>query len=242
VPTFQNPTGTVLPGTARRRLVETAEARRVPVIDDQVLAELAFEATQQPPGLAWYHRGAPIVSVGSLSKLVWGGLRLGWVRAVAQTVAEIARLKAISDLGTDVLTQAVAVALFGPFGRGGRGSPAGVARAPRPACEPPAHVAACVGVRRAEGGQTFWVRLPGCDTGRFAQIALRHGVAVLEESSLAVVPSGGEHLRLPVTLPPETLAEAVVRLKAVWLEYRRLVCGSEAAAASPHVMVDRRHG
>jgi DNA-binding transcriptional MocR family regulator len=229
VPTFQNPSGAVLPIWARRRIVEIAEASRVPVIDDQVLAELAFDGTAQPPPLACYEGRVPVVSVGSLSKLVWGGLRVGWVRADEQTVAEVARLKAVADLGTDVLSQTVAVELFPRLDavaverrrelRARRDQLIGLLRAVLPAWE----------FSVPDGGQTLWVRLPGCEVRRFAQVALRHGVAVLEGSSLAVGEAGNEHLRLPLTLPAELLARGVERLKIAWLEYQGL-----QSASPPH--------
>ncbi len=220
VPTFQNPTGVVLPARARRRLVEFAEARQVAVIDDQVLSELAFDGAPTPGALACFGGDGAVLSVGSLSKLVWGGLRIGWVRADARTVAQIARLKAVSDLGNDVLSQMVAVALFARLD-------AVVAARQRELgarCEQLVQL-----LQRSlpawefevpEGGQTLWVRLPGCDARRFAQVALRHGVAVLDESSLAADGATGEHLRLPLTLPAAVLADAVARLTGAWREYR----------------------
>jgi DNA-binding transcriptional MocR family regulator len=191
------------------------------VIDDQVLAELAFDETAAIPGpLACYGDGGLALSVGSLSKLVWGGLRVGWIRADAQTAAELARLKVISDLGSDVLSQMAAVQLFARLD-------AVIATRRRELRERRDELSQLLGVALPgsefdlpPGGQTLWVRLPGCDTRRFAQVALRHGVAVLEESSLAAERSSYEHLRLPLTLPPDVLSDAVVRLGEAWRAYR----------------------
>ncbi|MBX6387287.1 MAG: PLP-dependent aminotransferase family protein, partial [Microbispora sp.] len=77
VATHHNPTGAVLPAAARRRLAETAAIARIPLVDDEVLAELGFPGEQAPPPLAAY--SDQVISIGSLSKLVWGGLRVGWV-------------------------------------------------------------------------------------------------------------------------------------------------------------------
>lgn len=56
-------------------------------------------------------RRAPALSVGSLAKAVWCGLRIGWVRGPAQSTERLARLKALNDLGRPVLVQALAARL-----------------------------------------------------------------------------------------------------------------------------------
>lgn len=230
VPTFQNPTGAVLSAWARRRVAAIAEASNTPVIDDQVLSELAIDEAIPPP-LASYQGRVPVISVGSLSKLIWGGLRVGWVRADERTAAEVARLKAVADLGTDVLAQSAAIELIARLPaiadarrrelRERRDLLVRLLRASLPTWkfETPA------------GGQTLWVRMPGCDSRRFAQVALRHGVALLEGSSLAAGQAGTEHLRLPFTPPPEVLADAVRRIEAAWLDHRNAAPGRPVSAA-----------
>jgi DNA-binding transcriptional MocR family regulator len=234
IPTFQNPTGAVLPPSARRRLLRAIEPRRVAVIDDQVLSGLAFDGAPTPGPLASYGQPGSVLSVGSLSKLVWGGLRVGWgglrvgwVRADCATVAQIARLKAVSDLGNDVLSQMVALALFERLDE----VLAVRRRQLGECCEELVELLrgslAEWELDVPQGGQTLWVRLPGCDTRRFAQVALRHGVGVLEESSLRAGDSRGEHLRLPLTLPAELVPEAVARLADAWREYRGLASAGD---------------
>jgi len=54
-----------------------AAAEGVPVVIDDVAAELGFPGSQVPP----VPLGDAVITVGSLSKVVWGGLRIGWIRA-----------------------------------------------------------------------------------------------------------------------------------------------------------------
>ncbi|GAA3819864.1 aminotransferase-like domain-containing protein [Amycolatopsis tucumanensis] len=216
VPAFQNPTGSVLPPHAARRVVALCESHGVPLVDDHVLADLALDGPRPAP-LA--RHGSGVISVGSLSKLIWGGVRIGWVRADPRTAADLARLKAVADLGTDVVAQAIGVALFARFGRlraerqaelrARRDQVVRDLRAALPSWE----------FRTPPGGQTLWIRLPGADSRRFAQFALRYGVALLEGTSLAAHESSGEHIRVPFTLPPEALSEAVRRLRKAWDDY-----------------------
>ncbi|MEV6251118.1 PLP-dependent aminotransferase family protein [Streptomyces sp. NPDC051742] len=220
---FQNPTGTVLPPLAGRRLVEAANALGVPLVDDEVLGDLAFDADatdgvleSSHPSLSSY---GEVIAVGSLSKVVWGGLRIGWVRGPAPLVSRLARLKALHDLGCDVASQLVAARILDGFTavrdarlrdlRAGHAHlRAELARLlPSWSCAP------------ATGGQTLWVRLPHGDGVSFAQLALRHGVAVLPGATTDALGGSVRHLRLHFLLPPEGLTEAVVRLAAAWAEY-----------------------
>ncbi|MEU2116723.1 PLP-dependent aminotransferase family protein [Streptomyces sp. NPDC016459] len=214
---FQNPTGAVLPPLAGRRLVEAANALGVPLVDDEVLADLAFDTASPPTApLASY---GEVIAVGSLSKTVWGGLRIGWLRGPASLVARLARLKALHDLGSDLPSQLTATRLLDDFGpvlaarlasvRAGHDHlRAELARhLPSWSCAP------------STGGQTLWVRLPHGDGVSFAQLALRHGVAVLPGSTTDALGGSVRRLRLHYLVPAEVLTEAVRRLAAAWAEY-----------------------
>ncbi|WP_020665910.1 PLP-dependent aminotransferase family protein [Amycolatopsis nigrescens] len=218
IPSFQNPTGSVLPALLRRRLAAAATAAGVPLIDDEVLAGLGFPGQETPPPLAVY--GDSVLSVGSLSKLVWGGLRVGWVRAPVPVVARLARLRAVHDLGGDLPAQLVAAELL----------PRLAELLERRAVRRQAghdHLRAELArllpdweVPPVPGGQTLWVRLPHGDGTSFAQAALRHRVAVLPGTGLDVTGGSTAYLRLPFLLPQEELTTAVSRLAGAWQDYR----------------------
>ncbi len=230
VPRFQNPTGTVLPPLAGRRLVEAANALGVPLVDDEALADLAFDA-----GAPWTPLSAygEVVAVGSLSKVVWGGIRIGWVRGPAPLIARLARLKALHDLGSDVPAQLAAARILDGFG------PVLAART-RTVRAGHAHLRAELARLLpswssvpATGGQTLWVRLPHGDGVSFAQLALRHGVAVLPGATADALGGSVRHLRLHFLASPEVLTEAVRRLAAAWAEYAP---GPEPARAALHAI------
>jgi DNA-binding transcriptional MocR family regulator len=110
ISTFHNPTGSVRPAAARRALVKATAASAVWLIDDEVLSDLAFPGVQVPPPLAAYSDA--VISVGSLSKSVWGGLRTGWVRAPEPLIARLARLLVVHNLGQNVPGQLAAAELL----------------------------------------------------------------------------------------------------------------------------------
>jgi len=207
---FHNPTGTVLPEPDRERFATTAG---VPLIDDEVLAELGFPGHPAPPPLARYRED--VITIGSLSKVVWGGLRVGWVRAPAPLVARLARIRTVLDLGGDIPAQLAAAHLLrhpvrAPAGNQERHDHL---RAELARHLPSWHAPA------VPGGQTLWVRLPRGDGRSFAQRALRHGVAVLPGSGLDADGGSTGHLRLHFLAEPARLTEAVHRLAAAWHGY-----------------------
>jgi DNA-binding transcriptional MocR family regulator len=190
----------------------------VTVIDDVTLADLLLSDAPAPAPLAALAPDAPnLVTVGSLSKLYWGGLRVGWVRAPAGIAARLAAAKAAADLGSTAYQQGIAAALVA-----GRHDEIVKWRAEwlRPRYE------AMAGALRSRlpdwqwdvpsGGLTLWARLPeGTESSAFAQAALRRGVAVVPGRLLSAADGGSRHVRLAFTLPPELLLSAVAALAGV---------------------------
>ncbi|MFF4191890.1 PLP-dependent aminotransferase family protein [Nonomuraea sp. NPDC001831] len=218
VPTARNPDGAVMDDPGRRRLAALAAAHDVPLVDDEVCAELCFSGGTPAP-VAAFGGGERMVTVGSLSKLVWGGLRVGWIRAAAPLVSRLARLRAVHDLGGEVFSQLAAVALLRRLDE---------VRESRVRALRRRHDHLCAELRArlpswtfepAQGGQTVWVRLPRGDAGSFAQVALRHGVAVPPGGSFDPLGGHAGHLRLHFLFPEEELSRAVCDLAAAWAAY-----------------------
>jgi DNA-binding transcriptional MocR family regulator len=238
IPTHHNPTGLIMPTGHRRRVAWLAAAHPDTLfVDDMTLAELPLGDNPPPPPLAALDPGQPnLVSVGSLSKLYWGGLRTGWIRASEGLIARVAAAKAAADLGSAAFPQAIIAALLndahddivkwrGEWLRARYDALTRALRAALPGWTWP----------EPDGGLTLWVRLPANqpDSGAFAQTALRHGVAVVPGRLLSASggasagASGGasegadasagpgparEYLRLAFAQPPDVLAEAAAAL------------------------------
>ncbi|GAA2811829.1 PLP-dependent aminotransferase family protein [Crossiella cryophila] len=231
--THHNPTGSTVSTLARRRIAEVAAEHAVPVIEDDALAGLALDGGEDPPNLATFAPPGVVITVGSLSKVVWGGLRLGWIRASTGQIAQLARIKSIHDLGSAVLEQLAAAELLPALPEIARRRGEQLRERHDHLCAQLAERLPSWRFRPAGGGQCLWVRLPGGDASAYAQVALRHGVAVLPGDSLSMDGSGADHLRIPFTAPPEDLTESVLRLAAAWRAYRR----TGHAPAAVHAMV-----
>ncbi|MFI9551219.1 aminotransferase class I/II-fold pyridoxal phosphate-dependent enzyme [Nonomuraea endophytica] len=218
VPTASNPSGAVMDVPSRRRLATLAAEHDVPLIDDEVCAELCFSG-ETPPPLASFTPGEQIITIASLSKVVWGGLRIGWIRAAAPLATRLARLRAIHDLAGEAVSQLAAVALL-------RRLPE--IRRDRTLVLRERHDHLCAELREwlpswsfepAQGGQTIWVRLPHGDTDAFAQVALRHGVAIPPGRAFDPVGGQGSYTRLHFLFTPRELSRAVAGLSAAWHSY-----------------------
>lgn len=230
MPTFHNPTGAVMPETCRRALAKLAREARVPILEDNTLADLSLSG-KAPPPIAAFDPAAPILTVGSLSKLFWGGLRIGWIRGSEELLARITRLKIMADLGGSLVGQLGAVRLLAQSER--------VKQARRREMrERLDRLTKLLGRslpswtwERPAGGLSLWVRLPHGDANAFAQVALRHGVAVVPGTLAS--PGGGcaDRLRIPFVLDAAPMREGVERLARAWTAYAG-PAGKRARAAS----------
>jgi DNA-binding transcriptional MocR family regulator len=219
IPTFHNPTGTLVPESERRAIATVAAELQLPLVDDVTLADVPLAAPPPPP-LAAFVPDAPILTVGSLSKLFWGGLRVGFVRGPEPVIRRLARLKLLEDHGSSVASQTLALALLARADEQ-RSRRTALAR------ERCAHLSALLARhlpewrwREPAGGLCMWVRLPGADATAFAEVAARYGVTVVPGPMCSPTRAFGEYLRLPFVLPPDVLDEGVGRLAAAWDAYR----------------------
>ncbi|MGH3171238.1 MAG: aminotransferase class I/II-fold pyridoxal phosphate-dependent enzyme, partial [Trebonia sp.] len=222
IPTYQNPVGTSLPLSARERVIALAAANPdVIFIDDMTLADVILSDSAPPPPLAELAPDLPnIVTIGSVSKTHWAGLRTGWIRAPEGIVAGLAAAKSAADLGSTAYQQAVVAALIA-----GQHDQIIKWRAewlrPRYAAIDSAlraHLPAWTWTR-PEGGLTIWARLPGdSDSEAFAQAALRRGIAVVPGRLLSVADDATDatnYVRIAYTQPPDQLAAAIETLAGI---------------------------
>jgi DNA-binding transcriptional MocR family regulator len=218
-PTFQNPTGTVMPKAARRELAQIVTELGVPVIDDATVAEINFGSAPPPPVAVDCPNGM-VLSIGSLSKLVWAGLRIGWIRAPEPIIQRLARLKSATDLGSPLLTQQIAVRLLGAVDD--------FRRMRRLQLKPRLDLLVTLlkhhlpewTFQIPTGGLFLWVKLPFGDSREFAQVAARHGVIVLPGPVMSCADEHVRFVRVPFLVEPKTLNRGVIRLASAWRDYR----------------------
>ena len=111
VPTFQNPAGVTLSEPRRRRLVEIARERELLVLEDNPYGLLRYEGDPLPPLFA-LDGGEYVLYLGTLSKILSPGIRLGWLVAPAPVLAKVNLGKQAADLCSSPLTQMFVDAYF----------------------------------------------------------------------------------------------------------------------------------
>lgn len=215
-PTHQSPWGSVLDDAGRAEIVAFAARTGTVVVDDRTLAELAFDPARRPRPLASFDPAAPVATVGSLSKAVWPGLRVGWVEAAPELVAALASRRMVDDLGGSVLSTSVALEIWDDC-------PRWTARRAAELAAAHAHLVARLArelpkweVAPASGGTGAWVRLPGADATLLARAAAERGVHVVAGPTLSAHGHATDRVRLAVTAPVPVLDVAVDRLVAAW--------------------------
>jgi DNA-binding transcriptional MocR family regulator len=218
--TFQNPVGGVMPLAQRRRLAQLVQERDMLLIDDQCLAGLCLVRDEPPPPIAAFAPDAPILTIGSISKMGWGGLRVGWVRAPEAIIARLGRAKAVADLGASLPGQLMAMRLLQSYA---------TLQAERVAllAERFELVSSLLGTllpswtwERPQGGLCLWVRLPVGTAADFAQVALRHGVSVVPGPVASPDGSFADYLRLPFGHQPAAVESGMRRLASAWAAYQ----------------------
>jgi len=228
IPEFHNPTGAVMDEPSRRRVLALLGGVDGYVIADETFVELNLEGVPAQAPLASYADSDRLVTVGSLSKAAWGGLRIGWARADAGLIRRLASARSGVDLSSPVLEQLVATEVLGEFdtilaerralARAHRDVLAGALadRLPDWRHRPPS------------GGLAIWVELPQPFSTSLAVLAREHGVALTPGPRFGGNGLLERYLRLPFTARPAELQAAV----SVLAEIAPRVAANEATAAS----------
>jgi DNA-binding transcriptional MocR family regulator len=220
IPTL-GPQGKVLDPAERSRLALTLAERSALVVDDTSQAGLTFQPA--PPPLAAYVQASNLVTVGSLTKLHWGGLRLGWIRGPAPLIASLTRAKVRADLGTPLLDQLLAARLVDNEEQ---------VRAERLVTLRTCLTHATTVLPNAlpelswqapNGGLSLWLRLPTGTATALTEVATLVGVAVVPGALLSPHGAADDHIRVVYARPREVFDEGVHRLAAAWNHYQRAV-------------------
>ena len=229
--TCHNPTGSNVDAEVRREVARIAVEFGVPLVEDMVLADLSLELPP-PPVATFARRSAPIIVVGSLSKVIWGGLRIGWIRAPAPIVSRLARLKAVADMGTSAVSQLVALELLPALeDRILDVQRREVKRSLELAEELFGTHTPNWRWTRPKGGRSLWIRLPHGDGQDFARLALSHGVALSAGTTLSFDGSFEPYVRVQFVQPPGLLREGVRRLGMAWDAYSAGMVGGAGSDA-----------
>jgi len=218
MPEYHNPTGRVMPEEQRDRVARLAEREGTVLIADETTAELGLDGQAPVPPFAVGRRA---VLLGSAGKSVWGGLRMGWIRADRELVQRIARLRSAVDLGTPIPTQLLLLELL-PHYEQILVERRSYLRASRD------YLAARLAERipewsvpRTAGGIASWVGLGAPLSSALALAAREEGLAIAAGPRFGIDGVFERFIRIPFTFAPDDLDRAVDALATAWDRVRR---------------------
>ena len=220
----QNPMGVDLSPERRERLAELALERNLFVLEDRVYADLRYEGSSGPSlrGAAPGH----VIQVNSLSKVVGGGLRIGWISARGPIFDRLSTIKQATDFHSPTLVQHIAARYLATDGyerQLARSLPYYRERRDVLMAALEQHLAGEYEATAPRGGHHVWVTLKRpVEERSFYSEAVRHGVSFTPGGAVTAERRQRTSLRLSFSLvEPDELEEGVKRLARALREVRR---------------------
>lgn len=228
IPDNQNPTGRTLPPAGRARLAQIIADTRTRTIVDESITDMWLDEAVPPPLAASLTSSRDLVmTVGSMSKSCWGGLRIGWIRAERSALTTIGALRPAIDMGTPIVEQLAAAKLLGRAEellperretlRARRALLLTLLDEHLPDWQPDP----------GKGGMSLWVRLPAPMSSALSAAASRMGLEIPPGPRFGVDGTLERFIRVPYTLPEEQLTAAIELLARAW----RSITGANTAVA-----------
>lgn len=210
-----NPTGYAADEWQFRSLARVCDELNLTVLEDLVLADLRYDGSRPTP-LAGLVRSAPVLAIGSISKLGWGGLRIGWLRAATSSLERLVRARLSDDLGSSIPSQVIAAGVLANFDQ--------VAQVRQNTLQIRAASASSYLQREMpewkitppQGGLSMWIELPLPVAEPLAQMSIRHGVSIATGSSASVGSQARSFIRLCFDRPEAQLLQGLSRLTTAW--------------------------
>lgn len=216
IPTYQNPTGRVMPESERRDLLKLAQRHRLVIVEDDPYSDLYYDAPP-PPALKSVDSYDGVVYLGTFSKILFPGLRTGYLAGPPVLINRLAQEKQYIDLHSNNISQWL-VTLFlnerqlaphlDTVRREYKKRRDVMAKALQRLC------ADTVEFSVPAGGFFFWCKLSGDGTSqRLLQEAAKNGISFVPGEAFYATPAANNEFRLCFTTHDEdTLLAAVQRL------------------------------
>jgi 2-aminoadipate transaminase len=221
LPNFQNPTGHVYTEARRAAVVAAAQSRGLPLVEDNPYGDLWFDAPPPKSLAARWPEG--VLYLGSFSKVLAPGLRLGYIVAPSALYPKLLQAKQAADLHTPIFNQRI---VFDVIRSGLLETHVPKIRAryklQRDAMQASLdkHLAGLAQWARPEGGMFFWLDLPeGLDAMVLLPKAVDAGMAYVPGAAFYAQTPRANSLRLSfVTVPPDKIEVGVAALARVLRE------------------------
>ncbi|UQX89823.1 PLP-dependent aminotransferase family protein [Jatrophihabitans telluris] len=223
IPDFHNPTGALGDGATRAEIAHAARRSGTRLIVDESFVDIdlrteAERGDSARPIVAMAELDESVISLGSLSKPIWGGLRVGWIRTDPDTVQRLAAARARNDMAGPVIEQLIAHHLLADLDaslmqrrdslRQQRDCLLASLAELLPAWRP----------SRALGGLSIWIELDHAGATPLSHLLEHRGLLLSPGSRFAADGTLERQLRLPFALPQDVLRRAVETIAEAWGE------------------------
>ena len=213
MPDFHNPTGESMSAALRERTLALAERHGTTLIADETMAELAIDDVEPVLPFAAYGNA---ITIGSVGKTVWGGVRVGWIRAERNVIQRLVRARSAGDLGTPALEQLLVANLLDDFDsilaarraqlKTGRDRMIALLADRIPEWEVP----------RVAGGLTTWVNLGAPVSSQLTIAARSQGIQIAAGPRFGIDGAFERFLRIPFGGSEDEMVRAADGLAAAW--------------------------
>lgn len=206
MPDFHNPTGMSMSVHEREFLAAAAAREGTVLVVDETTALLDIDRGPLPPMACF---SPNILTLGSLGKVAWGGLRIGWIRGPRDMLAQILRNRPAVDLGTPLVEQLAATHLLADLPsmvasrsldlRRGRDNAVSLLREALPQWK----------VRSPDGGLNLWINTETVSSSALALAARAEGLGLVPGPRFGIDGAFERYLRLPFSYGEGQMRDAV---------------------------------
>lgn len=206
MPDFHNPTGMSMSVHEREFLAAAAAREGTVLVADETTAMLDIDRGPLPPMACF---SPNILTLGSLGKVAWGGLRIGWIRGPRDMLAQILRNRPAVDLGTPLVEQLAATHLLEDLPsmvasrslglRHGRDNAVSLLRQALPQWN----------VHTPDGGLNLWINTETVSSSALALAARAEGLGLVPGPRFGIDGAFERYLRLPFSYGEGQMRDAV---------------------------------
>ncbi len=218
MPDNHNPTGATMDDALRDRIAALAARAGTNLIADETMGELWIDGEQKVPFAAH----GPAILLGSVGKTIWGGLRVGWIRADRTMIQRFARERNSNDLGTPVLDQLIVAKLMEDYDtildqrrallRRGRDHLLAELARKLPDWQVPV----------PRGGLTAWANLGEPVSSQLAIAARNEGLVIAAGPRFGIDGAFERFIRIPFSYSPDVTERGVDALARAWAQVGHL--------------------
>lgn len=212
MPDFHNPTGLVMSTDTRLAIADAAKGEDSYIVVDDAVADLRLPDIDLPTPMAAFGDRNRMIAIGSLSRVCWGGLQLGWLRTTPSVIARIAAMRGSIDAGTGIPQQVIATQLFGRYDELLKERRAALADQCQALVKALRRQLPGWRFQEPSGGLSLWIDLGAPLSTRVAMAAARHGVRILAGPRFGGDGVLERRIRIPFVHDKGTLIEGVRRL------------------------------